>query len=250
MTDFDPSDLFRLVDVFGVLANGLLGGAIARKLDFDAVGFVVIAVVSGLGGGILRDILLNQQPVALTDPAYLSTSFVAAAISYLLALQHRWSTRTLIVFDLLALGAWAATGASKSLSLGLGIVPSVLLGVVTAVGGGVIRDNLVGRVPAIFGGNPLYATLAVLGASELVICQELNRERLGMALSMATCLLLGLAARRWGWMLPGALALTPHVPRSLMRGMPRSLRFDRAAARRSKLEQEYEVDDHNDLSAD
>lgn len=209
MEPFDPTPFFRLVDVFGVLANGLLGGAIARKLGFDIVGFAVIAMVAGLGGGILRDLLLDVRPAALTDPAYLVTALLAGLTAYVFLLDTRWASAALTVMDLMAMGAWAATGASKSLSLGLDVVPAVLLGVVTAVGGGVIRDNLVGRVPVIFGGNPLYATLAIVGATEMVILQRLGHGAFGMATSILLCTVFGLLARRRGWLLPGALSWTP-----------------------------------------
>lgn len=211
MTHFDPSTLFRFVDLFGVYANGLLGGAIARQLGFDVVGFLVVAVTAGLGGGILRDVLLNLTPVALTDPWYFATALIATAISYVIVFENRWIKRTLVLFDLLALGAWAATGASKTLGMGFDIVPAILLGLVTAVGGGVVRDVLIGRVPAIFGGNPLYATFAAIGSVEMVVLQKIGLPTWGMAASILTCGVFGLLARRFGWLLPGALAFTPKI---------------------------------------
>ncbi|MBD4567083.1 trimeric intracellular cation channel family protein, partial [Xanthomonas citri pv. citri] len=74
-----------LVDLLGVLTNGILGGVVARQLRMDLVGFVVLAIVSGLGGGMLRDTLLQQGfPVALTNPAYLTSALAGALIAYLL----------------------------------------------------------------------------------------------------------------------------------------------------------------------
>ena len=213
MNEFDPTWAFRVVDVTGVLANGLLGGAVARTHRFDAVGFVVLAIASGLGGGMLRDVLLNRLPVALTDPWYLGGALVSAAVAYLLTLEGRPARRLLAVADVLALGCWSATGASKALGIGLGWMPAVMLGVITAVGGGVIRDILVNRVPAIFGGSPLYATVAVVGSVEMVLLQGAGHPEAGMALSIVTCAALGLVARRRRWMLPGPGVFSLPRPR-------------------------------------
>ena len=81
---FDPTPVFQAVDLGGVLANGVLGGVLARRLGFDAVGFVVLALISGLGGGMLRDTLLQMgAPVALTNPAYLACALLGALIAFL-----------------------------------------------------------------------------------------------------------------------------------------------------------------------
>ena len=80
--------LFRIVDVTGVVASGLLGGAVARSKRFDIVGFVSLAIITGLGGGMLRDVLLNSGfPVALTDPAYLAGALIAALVAYVVRLD-------------------------------------------------------------------------------------------------------------------------------------------------------------------
>lgn len=212
----DPGELFRLVDVAGVVANGFLGGTVARRMGYDIVGFVVLGMASGLGGGALRDMLIGAGPVVmLTDPAYLTGAIVAATVAYVVDLRGRWATRLLTVLDLLAVGCWAATGAAKALGFGLGWVPAVLLGTMTAVGGGLVRDVLVGRVPTIFGGNPLYASLAALGSVEMTAMTVLGHPQLGMAVSILSCAALGLLARRRRWTLPGATDLAEYRPRPL-----------------------------------
>lgn len=203
-TVFAAPTLFRAVDVLGVIANGLLGAIVARRMRFDLVGFLVIAMLSGLGGGIIRDLMLNVIPVALTDPAYLSGAFGAAIIGYLIPLRGKWLSRGLALADVLAVGCWTATGTIKALGSGLGVLPSLLLGVTTAVGGGMTRDVLIGRIPAVFGGNTLYATLAVVGAVPAWLLTEAGMSDLGMSVSIITCSVLGLLSRRYGWQLPGA----------------------------------------------
>lgn len=200
---WDAETIFRIVDVTGVVANGLLGGAVARSHRFDIVGFATLAIISGLGGGMIRDVLLDSgYPVALTDPAYLSGALIAAVIAYFVHLEGTLARRMLALADVLALGCWSATGTIKAAALGLEAVPSVMLGVITAVGGGMLRDVLVGKTPAVFGGNTLYASLGVLGSIEALTLFHLGHPQIGMAASIITCAVLGLLARRLGWMLP------------------------------------------------
>ncbi|WP_341394274.1 trimeric intracellular cation channel family protein [Arthrobacter sp. G119Y2] len=204
MENFDPEAVFNVVDLAGVLANGVLGGAVARQLRMDPVGFLVLALTSALGGGVLRDTLLQVgTPVALTNPAYLLAAIAGAFIAYLIELKGKWANRFLIVIDALALGCWAATGTSKALTVGLEWLPAILLGVATAVGGGMIRDIVVGRVPAIFGGNTLYATGALVAAVEMAILYRLGMPNVGMAVAIVTAAVLCTVARRRGWRLPG-----------------------------------------------
>ena len=113
-TTVGPTLIFQAVDLAGVLANGVLGGLLARRLGFDPVGFVVLALISGLGGGVLRDLLLLVPPVALHNPAYLGVALAGAAIAFLVDLRGTLTHRGLVVADALALGAWAATGATKA----------------------------------------------------------------------------------------------------------------------------------------
>lgn len=225
--EIDPRAVFDVVDLLGVITNGILGGVVARHLKMDLVGFVILAIVSGLGGGMLRDTLLQQGfPVALTNPAYLTTALAGAVIAYLLPLEQRWTQRGLFFADTLSVGCWAATGTIKGMAAGLGWMPSILLGVVTAVGGGMIRDIAVGRVPAIFGGNTLYATSALIASAEMLVLAELGQPNIGMGGAIALSAIISLAARRFGWRLPGPANLNPKAFKRLTR-LPRSRKHSR-----------------------
>lgn len=204
LVTFDAPTLFRAVDVLGVIANGLLGGIVARKMRFDIVGFLALALLSGLGGGMIRDMLLNTRPVALIDPAYLIGVVGAAAVAYLVTLRGRWFRRFLVLADALAIGCWAATGTIKAVGFGLAPLPAILLGVTTAVGGGMIRDVVTGKIPAIFGGNTLYASLAAVGSLEALLFARLGLGEIGMGVAIATCSVFSVLARRYGWRLPTA----------------------------------------------
>lgn len=230
MDTWDPSTWFRVVDVAAVVANGLLGGAVARAFRFDVVGFLMLAIVSGMGGGLLRDILLNDGfPVALTDAAYWVGALASSLVAYTLDLGSKWADRALIVVDFVGMGCWAATGTVKSLALGLHWVPAIALGVTTAVGGGAIRDIMVNRIPSVFGGSSLYATIAVIGASEMAVFTTLlHRPNLGMAVSILSCGILGVISRWRNWQLPAPVNLTVPRPTFRLRVRPRSRRSRRA----------------------
>lgn len=197
------SDLFRALDLTGVFANALLGGVVARTHRLDPVGFAVLAIVSGIGGGLIRDTLLQRgTPIALTDYAYVLTALAGAALAFVVQLEGRVWSRSFLVVDAVALGCWAATGSQKTLALGLGWLPAVLLGTITAVGGGVVRDVVMRQVPAIFGGNTLYATCALVASGVMVALYRADQVPLGLVVSTLTGAALVLLARWRGWRLP------------------------------------------------
>jgi uncharacterized membrane protein YeiH len=200
-------ELVRVLDLTGVFANALLGGAVARSHRFDPVGFAALAIVSGLGGGLIRDTLLQHgTPVALTNYAYLTTALIGAAVAFAVRFEgHLWE-RLFPLVDALALGCWAAVGAQKTLALGLGWLPAILLGTVTAVGGGAVRDIAVGRIPTIFGGNTLYATCAVIASATLVLIQLWGYPQAGLLVATVVGAVLCLLARWRGWILPEQVA--------------------------------------------
>ncbi|MBO1755033.1 trimeric intracellular cation channel family protein [Allobranchiibius sp. CTAmp26] len=204
------TELFRALDLTGVLANAVLGGVIARTEKLDPFGFATLAVLSGLGGGLIRDVLLQHgTPVALTDYAYLLTALVGAVITFVIRVEGRAWDKVWPVIDALALGTWAAAGAAKTLAAGLGWLPAVLLGMITAVGGGAVRDVVLRRIPGVLGGNTLYATCALAGAGLLVLLSENGHPTVGLVAATIFAAGLCLIARWRGWMLPNADAWSP-----------------------------------------
>lgn len=210
MNSFPVTDLFRVLDLTGVFANAMLGGLIARREKVDPVGFAVLAILSGLGGGIIRDTLLQHGvPVALTDYSYVLTAVAGAALTFLVRIEGPIWDKLWPLIDAVALGCWAATGAEKTLGIGLGWRPAVMLGTITAVGGGATRDVVLQRVPAVLGGNTLYATCAAAASGVMVILYDLGYHTLGSLSAQVTGTGLCLLARCRGWMLPGADAWSP-----------------------------------------
>lgn len=169
----DPESVIRWFDLSGVFFNAILGGVVAREHRLDPIGFAVLAVLSGLGGGIIRDTLLQAgPPVAFTDNTYVFTALVGAAIAFVIRLEGRVWDRAFPPIDALALGVWAAVGAQKTLGVGLGPLAAIILGMVTAVGGGFVRDMVLRRIPTILGGSTLYATCALAAAATAVAFTE------------------------------------------------------------------------------
>lgn len=218
------------VDLAGVLANAILGGVAARTARLDIVGFVVLAIMSGLGGGIIRDTLLQQgMPVALSDPAYLMTAVLGGVIAYFVTFNGRWSRRVLLLLDALAVGCWSSVGVQRALDAGLGWMPAIMLGIITAVGGGMVRDIMLLKVPSIFGGNTLYATSALLASSLMWVLSTLGFVVIGSFVAILSGAALSLLAKRYGWILPTGYAL--RIPKPILLLNPRAWRERRRRAR-------------------
>jgi len=211
------TETFRVIDLIGVFANAVLGGVLARAARLDPVGFGALAILSGLGGGLIRDTLLQHgTPVALTDYAYILTALAGAGVAFALDVEGRLWDRGFPWIDALALGCWASAGAQKTLGVGLGWLPAILLGTITAVGGGAVRDIVLRRIPAIFGGNTLYATSALVASAVMVGLYNAGHASVGLVASTGVGAGLTLLARWRGWQLPEA---DPWSPARLRGGM-------------------------------
>lgn len=201
-------EVVRVLDLLGVTANVLLAGMLAREKRFDLVGFLVLGTAAGLGGGMIRDTLLQRgTPIALTDLSYLAVAFTTALVAYLIHMEGRWWHRGARFFDAIALGTWGAVGAQKAIAAGLHWMPAILLGTITAVGGGMVRDLLLNRTPIVFGGNTLYATCASAAAVVVVLADWLTSSRF-QGLTTLVAAMVGaafcLVSYRLGWRLPAA----------------------------------------------
>ncbi len=195
-------EVSRVIDLAGVFVNAVLGGVVAREFRMDPVGFVALAILSGLGGGMIRDVLLQHgPPVSLTDALYVVVAVLGAAVAFLIPLRARIWSLTYPVVDALALGTWAVVGAEKTLGVGLGWLPAILLGTISAVGGGALRDLAVHRTPAIFGGNTLYATCAVVASGTVVVFARSGLAPQGEVVGIVVGACLCLLARWRGWRL-------------------------------------------------
>lgn len=202
-----------VLDLIGVLINALLGGAVARRDRLDLFGFVVIGIASGLGGGLIRDVLLQQgPPAALTNPAYIPTALAGTAIAFLLNIAPPDRSRVYLLLDAVALSVWATVGAQKTLDAGLAWLPAILLGTITAVGGGATRDLFLQRVPAVLQDRRWYASVAVLVAAVQVLGTITGLPTAGTVAGITLGVVLRALAEWRGWALPRGLKVRPPSP--------------------------------------
>lgn len=152
------------LDLLGTFVFGISGALVAVRRSLDIFGIAVLSVAAGLAGGMIRDMLLGATPpTALQDPRYLLAALAAGGCVFL---GHRLLERLnkpVMVLDALGLGVFAVSGCQKSLLFGLDPLPAILLGVLTAVGGGATRDLLVVEVPRVLR-EEVYALAAMVGA--------------------------------------------------------------------------------------
>jgi uncharacterized membrane protein YeiH len=164
-----PSVLLVL-DLAGTFAFALNGALTAvRSAHLDLVGVVTLGMITAVGGGILRDVLLGDLPPAtFSDWRYLAVAAAGGLLAFLFSkLLSRMST-PINVLDAAGLSLFAVTGAAKSLEFGVGPAQAVILGALTGVGGGTLRDVLIGRIPSVLTSG-LYAIPALVGALLTVV---------------------------------------------------------------------------------
>ncbi|MHA6344341.1 trimeric intracellular cation channel family protein [Roseivivax sp. CAU 1761] len=157
------------LDLLGTFVFGISGAVVAVRRRLDIFGIAVLSVAAGLAGGMIRDMLLGATPpTALEDPRYLLTALAAGLVGFA---GHRVLARLskpVMVLDALGLGLFAVSGCRKALHFELDPTPAILLGVLTAVGGGAVRDLLVVETPRVLR-EEIYALAAMVGAALVVI---------------------------------------------------------------------------------
>ncbi len=190
-------------DLVGIFVFAISGALVAVRRDFDVFGVLVLAGTTGLGGGFLRDVLIDATPpAALADWRYLAVPVVAGLVTFWFHGPVGRMERVVNVFDAFGLALFCVTGALKALDYGLHPVPAALMGMVTGIGGGMLRDLLAGRPPVIFR-SELYATPALAGASIAVVGHLLGGPWLLVGpLGAAACLTWRLLAMRRDWHAP------------------------------------------------
>lgn len=198
-------NLVNFLELAGIVVFAASGALLALERGFDVVGLVALGSVTALGGGVLRDLIIaDGLPYAFDSPVPLITSLSAAIATVIVRDPlERWR-RTFLTFDAAGLALFAVTGALVALEAGLGGIPSTLLGVLTATGGGVTRDVLAGEPPQIFRSNSrLYAIPAAVGAGAIVACSSAGlADEVAAPLCAALVFAIRIGALRFGWRAP------------------------------------------------
>ena len=198
-----PISLLTLPNVFtyaGIALFAATGAMAAARRKHDVVTFVFFAAITGLGGGTVRDLLLGQPIIWVRDPTLLTIAIGTGVLIWLVGFRERHS-RLLLWPDALGLSAFAVIGADKALALGVNPVVSVLMGVLTATAGGIIRDITAGE-PSMLLNREIYITAAAVAATVYVAAQSLVGPDIASVLGFAAGAALRIAAMVLGWSLP------------------------------------------------
>ncbi|MCV7196485.1 trimeric intracellular cation channel family protein [Mycobacterium angelicum] len=192
--------LLLVLDLAGTFVFGLNGAMTAvRAARLDVVGVVTLGMMTALGGGVVRDLIIGAVPPAtFRDWRYFTLAFAGGLIAFALSRKLSRLETPIVVLDAIGLSVFAVIGADKAMTFGLGIAPAILLGVVTAVGGGTLRDTLVGQIPTVLRSD-LYAIPALVAAAITVAAISLGAYGLPAALAAAAvCFMIRMVGVRFG----------------------------------------------------
>lgn len=217
LAGFSPT-LLLVLNLIGTFVFGLSGGMAGVRKQLDLFGAVVLAVVVGIAGGTIRDLLIGIPPATFRDWRYLAVAGGAGLVTSLAHPAIDRLQRPIDALDAAGLALFCVTGAATALAHRLGVVDAVILGAVTGIGGGMVRDILVGEIPTVFRGG-LYAIPALVGAGIVVVAYHAGDHTvLFPIVGAAVCFLMRMAGLRYGLGLPRAsdvaIARTPRRRRS------------------------------------
>ena len=208
--------LFHFFEITAIVLGALGGGLVSRRdrrIRFDVTGIVGLGLISGVGGGIVRDVMLNEgPPLSLQHPSYLAYAMLGAALSLIFGRSIGPRTLALMSFvDALSLGFFTVAGSTRAMNAGLGFLPCLLLGVVTAVGGGSLRDIFSGQSPKVFQEGEPYALVSAVAALLFLLLQKLGTS-VNQAATIGTLAGFGLRmlAIRYGWRTQRVQHLSDH----------------------------------------
>ena len=201
----DTESLFRLVHFFDVLAAvvfAVSGALVASRKGLDVMGFMWFAVITGVGGGTVRDLILDVPVFWVQNPVHVSACLLTAVVMHVVAPGVESRYRTLLWFDAFGLALVSVAGTVKALDVGAPALVAIAMGAVTGSVGGIIRDTL-GHVPSVLLRHEIYVTASVLGACAFV---GLNGIGAGRSTAMIAGFLVTFGVRslaiKYGWSLP------------------------------------------------
>jgi uncharacterized membrane protein YeiH len=193
-----------VADLAGTAVFAAEGAITAMQSGLDLLGVMVLSFVVALGGGVIRDLLIGATPPnAVRDWRYPALAFLTGLLTFIFHAEARnLSAPLLMALDAAGLALFAVAGAQKALSYGIGPFISTLMGTITGVGGGVVRDILLARVPMVLVAD-IYASAAFVGGVVLVVGRRFGLSPMAAALlSGVACFTLRVASVTYGWQLP------------------------------------------------
>lgn len=202
----DPANLVRLVHFFDILAAvvfAVSGALVASRKDLDVMGFMWLAVITGVGGGTVRDLILNVPVFWVQNPVHVSACLVTAVVMHFVAPRVESRYKTLLLwFDAFGLALVTVAGTVKALDVGAPALVAIAMGAVTGSVGGIIRDTL-GHVPSVLLRHEIYVTASVLGACAYVGLNGIGFDRrAAMIAGFLVTFSVRSLAMTFGWSLP------------------------------------------------
>lgn len=194
--------LLYALDLLGTAAFAASGALAGIRRGMDVFGVLVLGLVTATGGGTLRDLLLGSPPFILKDETYLYLSVLVSLLVFILHRRLDFLTHPLTFFDAVGLGTFVVIGTGKAIAFNLGFFGAVMMGVLTATAGGMIRDLLSAKVPMVLQ-KEVYASACLAGGALLYLLQlTVIPGYISALLSAATVIVLRLLAIRYNWALP------------------------------------------------
>ena len=207
--------MLLILDLFGTFAFAISGAFRAVRYEMDILGVIALSIATGIGGGLIRDLLLNQSPpLALVNESYILICTLGALLVFVAApkIAKRWDY--VLAADAVGLAVFCAIGAAQADRLGAVPMTIVIMSVLTACGGGLIRDLLVNEIPSIFT-HDLYASAALLGGLVYILLRNFGvNSEIQIGATIASALLLRTLALKYGLGLPSVRSL-PASPSTL-----------------------------------
>jgi uncharacterized membrane protein YeiH len=201
----DYASLFRIVYVFDILAAivfAVSGSLVASRKGMDLMGFMWFAVITGVGGGTVRDLILDVPVFWVQNPAHVTACLTTAVVMHFVAPRVESRYRTHLWFDAFGLALVSVAGTVKASDVGAPALVAIAMGAVTGTVGGIIRDTL-GHVPSVLLSHEIYVTASVLGACTYVACNGLGVGRLSaMVAGFLVTFVVRSLAIKLGWSLP------------------------------------------------
>lgn len=195
--------MFIVTELVGIFFFAVAGSLMAARRGFDMLGSVFLGGVTGLGGGVVRDLILNESPATFQHPLYFVPPVLAALCVYAFTPAVQKLHRLVLIFDAAGLGLFCMTGTLKALEHGFNPVTSVLLGVITGVGGGLLRDVIANVTPELFNPRDIYAIPAMVGAILTAVFWSLGAfvPLVGFGIAALT-FLIRILSMRFSWKIP------------------------------------------------
>jgi uncharacterized membrane protein YeiH len=201
---FSLWNLIQFLDLFGTMAFAVTGALKAIEHKLDIFGVIVLSAITGLAGGIIRDVLLGKiPPSGISELSYVSIAIVTAIVVFFLYPRIKGQIGLFLIFDAVGLGVFTIIGATIAFNMyGFNVLLMIFGGIITAIGGGIIRDTLVNETPLVFR-KELYASISFIGVILYIL---LIHQGMNLEVSSIICILfvtaLRIMALRFKWNLP------------------------------------------------